>query len=105
MMTDYEREARKQFAEVVAAWADGAEIQSCAPRSEATWQDRLNPVFMDNFSWRIKPQTIRYRVGISRSEENGVIYAVSVDNAADEECEQSYQHFIRWLTDWQEVEV
>jgi hypothetical protein len=104
-MTNHDREARKQFAEVVAAWAAGAEIQSRRVGSYDAWQDQLAPVFIGDLSWRVKPQTIRYRVGISRSEKNGVIYAVFVDNAEDEEFEQSYPNFIRWLTDWQEVEV
>ena len=102
-MTSDDREARKRFAKVVAAWADGAEIQSRRAGSGAAWQDQLAPVFIVGVSWRIKPQTIRYRVALMRAGEIRHLVVVHNDYLCDQQEKDS--NFIRWITGWQEVEV
>ena len=106
-MTNYDREARKQFAEVVAAWADGAEIQYRRDDDEAAWQDQSHPFLLYKLSWRVKPQTIRYRVGLMSGALGRYTLVVDDEGRANlTEAEvNSYKDFVRWLTDWQEVEV
>jgi hypothetical protein len=105
MMTNYDDlEARKQFAEVVAAWAAGAKIQYRRNDDEAAWQDQSHPFCIYDLSWRVKPQTIRYRVALMLRIDGDYDVRIDIDES-DAEYRQCDHYFIRWLTDWQEVEV
>lgn len=50
-----------KHAELIKAWADGAEIQIEA--SEERWVDNY-PLWNPSFKYRIKPKTIKYRAAL-----------------------------------------
>lgn len=94
-----------KYAELIKAWADGAEIQSrvlhgkwvtCKP----AWS--IDP----QIEYRIKPKEIRYRNFLWKSEycDKEVVSVVTEEeNKKDPRCD--WGGFITWLGDWQEVEV
>jgi hypothetical protein len=45
----------RKYAELIKAWADGAEIQ-VRPSSFGNWADCENPYWADHYEYRIKPQ-------------------------------------------------
>lgn len=94
-----------KYAELIKAWADGAEIQW--KRLEPFgWIDCANnkPVWDNNAEYRIKPKTIKYRVGLF--EFNGKDWTQVYSNEGAEIASEKHSvTFKRWLTDWQEVEV
>lgn len=91
-----------KHAELIKAWADGAEIQI---KVNGVWSDIPNPVWSADV-YRIKPKTIRYRNFLWRSVTAGKS-ALSVttyeENQQEPRC--NWSGFIRWVGDWQEVEV
>lgn len=86
-----------KHAELIKAWADGATIQ---------WRNTYNPDWADITypSWntenwveyRIKPKTIKYRLYLNRYGR--------VTAWGNTTQDPTYS-FIKWLGDWQEVEV
>lgn len=93
-----------KHAELIKAWADGAEIQVRVPTYEtqtAYWQDTPTPTWGYDCDYRIKPKTIKYRIYMWKSS-NGVIH---VNTAYPDEQVDNLNTFIKWLGDWQEVEV
>ena len=64
-----------KYCEVIKAWADGKDIQGmCITKTNPTWDDwkilDATPAF-SNFKWRIKPETLKYRVALKRDEVEG----------------------------------
>ena len=49
-----------KHAELIKAWADGAEIESKLPY-EDTWTNCPQPIWSVATEYRIKPKTIKYR--------------------------------------------
>ena len=45
----------RKYAELIKAWADGAEIQ-VRPSSSGKWADCENPYWAQNYEYRIKPE-------------------------------------------------
>jgi len=88
-----------KHAEVIKAWADGKQIEFLAPNSGNWVTVGWNPSWDEGCAYRVKPETIRYRVALAASgpitvrTEN---YAATLVHAPG---------FKRWLTDWIEVEV
>jgi hypothetical protein len=99
-----------KYADVIKVAADGAQVQLRASDTDQ-WNDWKSvvhfPSFNLYFQWRIKPPTLRYRVALMRSHSpEGSYYAQSVQDR-DHEVEhiEGSRYFVRWLHDWQEVEV
>ena len=95
---------KHKYADVIKAAADGATVQYLhkVPRT-GIWVDWVAPEFppfTEHYEWRIKPETLRYRVALFQGE---VINAITSANDAEEV--ETYPHFVRWLHDWQEVEI
>lgn len=99
----------RKHAELIKAWADGAEIQ-CYYVHRNQWVDEPQPDWEETSQYRIKPENkvIRYRRYI-RKNSFGMEY---VDAVTDHEgwftpqMVQRIKDFIRWIdTKWQEVEV
>lgn len=93
-----ENSKRHKHADLIHAWAEGAEIQYKSVLT-GIWADCTNnrPEWSVNGVYRIKPKTktIRFRNYLSI---NGNVY-VSYDNSPVDEF------FKKWLGDWQDVEV
>ena len=96
-----------KHAELIKAWADGADIQQRYDAAGALPQGKewqaigQFPSWAENFEYRIKPKTIRYRLCLWK-DGCGRPYAAVAEE--DDKSENS-RFFVRWLGDWQEVEV
>lgn len=84
---------RRKHANLIHAWAEGAEIQynECG-----NWKDITNPHFHNHNEYRIKPKTktVRFRNYLTL---DGLIGSRYTDVQPGD--------FVKWLGDWQEVEI
>ena len=90
-----------KHAEVIHAFADGAEIQ-CQNDDNKLWYSEKNPLFCENFEYRAKPTPVIswYRV----AEVAGSSSRIAVSDK-DVKTLESSKYFIRWLTDRIEYEI
>lgn len=94
----------------IIAWAEGKTIQYWCPTT-LTWRDwtydNTAPSFVREGKYRVKPETIRYRTFLRRSFYNGGGHYV--ENVTEEdnkrEPREKWGNFVRWIGDWQEVEI
>lgn len=95
-----------KHAEVIKAWADGAIIQFRPQGTKWAWENccNNNPNWLNNYEYRVKPQTQKYRVGLFRINESHKTTCLFQQEASAQEAEK-YHNFIKWLTDWIEYEV
>ena len=104
-----------KHADIIKAWADGAEIQHRLDNRDEWYtipvagKTQCAPAFKPEWEYRIKPQTIRYRNFLwnpSCGWDKGrkVICVCSEQEQLDQPRDQ-WAGFIKWLGDWQEVEV
>jgi hypothetical protein len=94
-----------KHAALIKAWADGAKIQIL--NNDGQWKDVTDPAWLDYMIYRIKPKTIKYRLYIYRRSD-WISPMRSVHICTDPTATFSYESsstFIKWLGDWQEVEV
>jgi len=84
---------RHKHADLIHAWAEGAEIQY--HDLFTGWEDIEEPGFYENDEYRIKPKTktVRFRNYLTT---NDFVSTSTIDNP---------DHFKKWLGDWQDVEV
>lgn len=88
-----------KHAELIKAWADGAEVQ--VKDFRARWLNMANPTWHEWNEYRIKPKTIKYRVALCKVGD------LSYTTTANNDSSLSYPdntRFVEWLTDWVEVE-
>ncbi len=87
---------RHKHADLIHAWADGAEIQWKGCDSDK-WID-CYPKWLNGTEYRIKPKTktVRFRNYIDSTDNVAVTYTGSTE---------TYNHFKKWLGDWQELEI
>ena len=90
-----------KHAELIKAWADGAEIQYRF-HSNAPWVDKEKPVWDLGNEYRIKPKTIRYRNYLWQDPYYKDTKHVGI---AREQSTEHQNNFVKWLGDWIEVEV
>jgi len=99
-----------KHAAVIHAWADGKTIQFKYDKGH--WIDadvsELFFSFTDNHEWRIKPETLRYRVALMKGDTGN--YWAKLVHSKDEvkmdiASNTYYANYVKWLTDWIEVEV
>lgn len=92
---------RHKHADVIHAWAEGAEVQC---KREGRWETDFDPNFFDSLEYRIKPKTGKYRVAIFKSSSDGKIFTDTEDFEEKRNlCELN--DFIRYLTDWIEYDI
>ena len=53
-------EARKNFADIIAAWEDGKTIQFLAKMGDKDWEDLKNPAWEPMYEYRIKPEGLKW---------------------------------------------
>ena len=95
-------------AEVIIAWANGETIQY---KENDQWvnltyhnNDNVSPNWNDsNIEWRVKPKFIKYRLALMFDESYG--YYVNAENSELDRSALSSFHFVKWLSDWIEIEV
>ena len=86
---------KHKHCDLIKAWADGAEIQYRPGGPHGNWLDDQHPTWVGCIGYRIKPKTIKYRCYLNTCDEVKVI-----------RCgEDPLVWFVKWLGDWQEVEV
>jgi hypothetical protein len=87
----------------IVAFAEGKQIQY--RRAGGLWKDTGQPGFYTHYEYRVKPEVLRYRVALfaGPSRENPWTAVAQSEDLA-QKWEKSIS-FVRWLTDWQEVEV
>jgi len=90
----------------IKAWADGKEIQVCnVTEQEKKWRnytdlEALTPNFNSlNYEWRIKPETLRYRVALMKSMTSSKHWVM----AFEQDKTENDNDFVKWLTEWVEV--
>ena len=93
-----------KHAEIIKAWADGAEIQ-VKPMCWATWADTPCPSWESGLEYRIKPKTIKYRTYLWKDHLNrSVVFTCTYEQNQINDYEYT-KNFVKWLGDWQEVVV
>lgn len=98
-----------KHAALIKAWADGAEIEyRCADDPlDSTWYHVDTPLWNIYAEYRIKPETIKYRCYLWKTPYyNELKVGVTLGNGPNSpEIMEQTPTFVRWLTDWIEVEV
>jgi hypothetical protein len=94
-----------RWAKEIKAWADGAEIEG---KATGDWFHRSEPAWNDpGWQFRIKPErkVLRYRVALIAPtvDEDAATWAVYTSYECVEV--ERFPRFVRWLGDWQEVEL
>ena len=101
--------AKHIHAEVIKAWAEGAEIEfrGTGRHGRTDWITAFNPRWADDFEYRVKPVpelAHPYRVYLYRTPSGGArVFIVWTEESAKKV--QELPCFIRWLTDWETEEV
>lgn len=96
--------------DVIVAWAEGKTIQYWCNGGHC-WYDWTNgdvaPPFQPAGMYRVKPETIRYRAYLRKVYYPGPEHCVEIVMEEDNKKEprEKWKNFVRWLGDWQEVEV
>jgi len=95
----------KQASAVMQAFAEGKKIEYKARdyTTLAPWSPNDRPVWnWVAFEYRVKREVVKYRMALMQNSEGA--YWVGVANSvAQAENYESHNRFVRWLTDWQEV--
>lgn len=104
---DWEPYTPKQphpHADIIKAWADGEEVECLSVPGK--WVEVPVPSFAPENQYRIKPrpETVRFRLYL-RSHPMNVKPTVETWDDPNWKDTQRINGFIRWLGDWQEVEL
>lgn len=98
-----------KHAEVIKAWADGAQVEYRSHLPSGEWIETQSPDWLEDYEYRIKPEPRKgwYRVALMRSGDsaNSYRYTAHVGNPDWEAMLASNIDFIRWLTPRTEYEV
>ena len=92
---------RHKHADVIIAWANGAEIE-CRGQLSRGWITATNPYWNAEYEYRVKPPAKKYRVALFCDGTEG--YTSTADNQETSNDYEAMHHFVRWLTDWVEYE-
>ena len=93
---------RHKHADVIIAWAEGAEIEHRAG-PDRPWLPMTNTSSWygyDDVEYRVKPPAKKYRVALF----NDHTCVCTADNAVDASAYEKDSGFVRWLTDWIEYQ-
>lgn len=95
----------RPYAEEIIQWAKdtSVQIQYYNPNT-SSWVDTSVPTWDVNLQWRVKPSVKYYRVYLAyNANGNPSVFVLNV--AANEMAIAADPTFIRWLSDWQPVDV
>ena len=94
---------RHKHADVIIAWAEGAEIEARSS-ADRKWVVARNPTWWEDVEYRVKPVK-KYRVALFRlSSEAASTYTACTDIQEEADSYEQHGRFVRWLTDWVEYE-
>lgn len=92
---------RHKHADVIIAWANGAEIEH-RMNPDYEWGKTNNPPrWSEEYEYRVKPPAKKYRVALFKDSD---YYTSTADIQEDAAFYESSSVFVRWLTDWVEYE-
>jgi hypothetical protein len=92
-----------KHSELIKKWADDDSIVIQSKMPDGAWVDSSYPCWNKTTEYRIKPETIRYRVALMYVGTCN--YAQSVNDESEAAMLYTGKNFIKWLTDWIEVEI
>lgn len=92
---------KRTHCELIKAWADGAKIQFQNEATGNRWCDASDHIWLPTTNYRLKPPAIRFRNALFVTSDGGTYWVGS----HQEGYEFDHKTFIRWVGDWQEVEV
>lgn len=84
----------------IVAWAEGKKIQLKWIGSNE-WKDAPHPGWSTEYEYRIKPNTIKFRNYLYKFYDTSYIATVK----EGEKSPLAMKSFVKWIGDWQEVEV
>lgn len=92
---------------VMQAYLDGKQIERMSSENP-DWRLSENPTWdWGYFSYRVKKNTIKYRnflMELCHIPEKYTVFSVSYEENLKDNREK-WPHFIKWIGNWQEVEV
>ena len=90
--------------DVIVAQAEGKPVQV---KVDESWKDigLGSPMWFKEREYRVKPKTILYRVALCLNKETLWHFPAICTKKEDEREIELSRHFVRWLTDWVEVEI
>lgn len=91
---------RHKHADVIIAWANGAEIERRDTPTE-NWTPAPTPGWYEDCEYRVKPPAKKYRVALFKDPD---YYTSTADMQEDAAYYENCPVFVRWLTDWVEYE-
>jgi hypothetical protein len=95
-----------KHAELIKKWADDDSLVIQFKNSMSNWIIAEHPLWDKDSQYRIKPEVIRYRVVLLKNMDGKSKFTQTVDNNKEhEDIESDKGYFIKWLTDWIEVEL
>ena len=89
---------KHKHCDLIKAWADGAKIQY---KENGEWIDVVKPNWHPDYTYRIKP-VLKYRVALMKYYD---AYSTLTSQGTEVLCLENSPNFIRWLTDWIEVDL
>lgn len=89
-----------KHAEVIRAYADGHDIQMYGTSS---WVDTEYPIFAEEYQYRVKPEPKKHKYRVALLRDGDEIWTYTEENGKS--TQESRIYFVRYLTDWIEVEV
>jgi hypothetical protein len=97
---------KHKHCDLIKAWADGAEIQQKHPVDPTKWEEISKyPSWSDGMEYRIKPKTTKYRLYLNDFGWGSVVCLLTENCSNPCSWLEKSEGFVRWLSDWQEVEV
>ena len=95
---------RHKHADVIIAWANGAEIE-CRGQPSRGWITATNPTWNEEYEYRVKSPAKKYRVALFFGYgDDCETYAAIANTQKSVDIYERSSRFIRWLTDWIEYE-
>jgi hypothetical protein len=93
-------------ADIIRAYADGQEIEYYFGGHNAKWltyDSDCIAIGHPNYEWRIKPETLQYRIALMQSVDSSTFW-LALQSRWDDNLEK-HPKFVKWVTDLEEVEV
>lgn len=90
--------------DVIVAWAEGKPIQYRMPGgfwTDLTVNHHTHTPEFGVYEWRVKPAVVKYRNYLYRLAEGQYV----VRTAQADFKSEGMDGFVRWIGDWQEVEI
>ena len=93
-------------ADEIHAWAEGKQIQVKIDSPKSSWQDCENPTWNTSLMYRVKPETIKYRLYSCYLYGRGTkVLCWTSDFAGTQKEVETTPSFIKWIAPEMEIEL